>query len=100
MVELGWKSVGLLELTALLSIDEERCVPLAHRAHVLRVSGATPSTLPHLDHEHLPENTLVNARTSSGLDGPAYANGDETALRVVGDTADVVSEAKWHRFDP
>jgi len=28
MVELGWKSVGMLELTALPSIDEENWVPL------------------------------------------------------------------------
>ena len=28
MSELGWKSMGVLELTALPSIDEERWVPM------------------------------------------------------------------------
>ena len=31
MCELGWKSVGVLELTALPSIDEERWVPWVRR---------------------------------------------------------------------
>ncbi len=39
MVALGWKSVGVLELTALPSIDEERWVPLVRDADVLLVSG-------------------------------------------------------------
>jgi dipeptidase E len=39
MSELGWKSVGVLELTALPSIDEERWVPLVRNADVLLVSG-------------------------------------------------------------
>ena len=39
MVELGWKSVGVLELTALPSIDEERWVPLVREIDVLLVAG-------------------------------------------------------------
>jgi dipeptidase E len=39
MVELGWKSVGVLELTALPSIDEERWVPLVREADALLVGG-------------------------------------------------------------
>ena len=39
MVELGWKSVGVLELTALPSIDAERWVPLVEEADVLLVAG-------------------------------------------------------------
>jgi dipeptidase E len=39
MVELGWKSVGVLELTALPSIDRERWVPLVMEADVLLVGG-------------------------------------------------------------
>src|SRR6516162_3364151 len=39
MVGLGWKSVGVLELTALPSIGEERWVPLAREADVLLVAG-------------------------------------------------------------
>jgi len=39
MVGLGWKSVGVLELTALPSIDEERWVPLVQETDVLLVAG-------------------------------------------------------------
>ncbi|MGH9273526.1 MAG: peptidase E, partial [Acidimicrobiales bacterium] len=39
MVDLGWKSVGVLELTALPSIDEERWVPLVRETEVLLVAG-------------------------------------------------------------
>ncbi|HET7195631.1 MAG TPA: Type 1 glutamine amidotransferase-like domain-containing protein [Nocardioides sp.] len=39
MVDLGWKSVGVLELTALPSIDEERWVPVVREADVLLVAG-------------------------------------------------------------
>ena len=35
MCELGWKSLGVLELTALPSIDEERWVPLVQETDVL-----------------------------------------------------------------
>lgn len=39
MVELGWKSVGILELTALPSVDKERWVSWVQAADVLLVSG-------------------------------------------------------------
>jgi dipeptidase E len=39
MCELGWKSLGVLELTALPSIDEERWVPLVRETEVLLASG-------------------------------------------------------------
>lgn len=160
MVELGWKSVGLIELTALPSIGEERWVPLVRAADVLLVSGGdalylchwmrvcgltgllpqlddtvwigmsagsmvtTPrigkefvgwkppvgddrtlglvdfSIFPHLDHESLPDNTLARAGIwAAGLDGPAYAIDDETAICVVDGEVEVVSEGHWHRFD-
>ena len=44
MVDLGWKSVGVLELTALPSIGEERWVPLVRETDVLWWPGATFST--------------------------------------------------------
>src|SRR4051812_13533074 len=47
MAELGWKSVGLLELTALPSIDRERWVPLVRAADVLLVSGGDALYLRH-----------------------------------------------------
>ena len=160
MVELGWKSVGLIELTALPSIDEDRWIPLIRKADALLVSGGdalylchwmrecgltdllpsledtvwigmsagsmvlTPrigkqfvgwmppagddralglvdfSIFPHLDDEQLPRNTFSHAASwAAGLECPAYAIDDETAIRVVGTDIDVVSEGKWHRFD-
>lgn len=159
MVELGWKSVGLLELTALPSIDRGKWEPLVRDADVLLVSGGdalylchwmrecgltemlpsltdtvwigmsagsmvmTPrigddfvgwkppeggdralglvdfSIFPHVDHEMLPENTMDNAvKWAAGLDCPAYAIDDETAIRVVDGAVDVVSEGHWQRL--
>ena len=159
MVDLGWKSVGVLELTALPSIDEERWVPWVRETDVLLVNGGdalylshwmresgladllpslpetvwvglsagsmvmTPrigedfvgwkpptgsdstlgivgfSIFPHLDHELLTENTMAAAeRWAAGIPGPAYAIDDETAIRVVDGTVDVVSEGHWKLF--
>ncbi|KRE94056.1 peptidase S51 [Nocardioides sp. Soil774] len=39
MVDLGWKSMGVLELTALPSLDEERWVPRVREADCLLVGG-------------------------------------------------------------
>ena len=47
MCELGWKSLGVLELTALPSIDEERWVPWVREADVLLVGGGDPLYLCH-----------------------------------------------------
>jgi dipeptidase E len=47
MCELGWKSVGILELTALPSIDKERWVPLVRQTDVLLVSGGDALYLCH-----------------------------------------------------
>jgi dipeptidase E len=42
MCELGWKSLGVLELTALPSIDEARWVPMVQETDVLLVNGGDP----------------------------------------------------------
>jgi len=47
MCELGWKSLGVLELTALPSIDEERWVRLVQETDVLLVSGGDALYLCH-----------------------------------------------------
>jgi dipeptidase E len=161
MCELGWKSMGVLELTALPSINEERWVPLVQETDVLLASGGdalylchwmrqsgladvlpslretvwvglsagsmvmTPrigqdfvgwrppsgsdstlgivdfSIFPHLDHELLPDNTMADAeRWAAGIPGPGYAIDDETAIRVVDGTVQVVSEGHWKLFIP
>ncbi len=159
MCELGWESVGVLELTALPSIDEDRWVSWVREADVLLVNGGdalyldhwmrqsgladllpslsetvwvglsagsmvmTPrigkdfvgwqppaggdrtlgivdfAIFPHLDHELLPENTMADAeRWAAEIAGPAYAIDDETAIRVVDDAVDIVSEGHWKLF--
>src|SRR4026209_1758361 len=47
MCELGWRSVGVLELTALPSIDEARWVPWVRETDVLLVNGGDPLYLCH-----------------------------------------------------
>jgi dipeptidase E len=47
MCELGWKSLGVLELTALPSIDEERWVAWVHETDVLLVNGGDALYLGH-----------------------------------------------------
>jgi dipeptidase E len=160
MVGLGWKSMGVLELTALPSLDEERWVTLvretdillvdggdaAYLCHWMRASGLadllpslhetvwvgvsagsmvmTPrigadfvswhspagdttlgvvdfSIFPHLDNPDLPWNTMATAEEwAAGLSGPAYAIDDETAIKVVDGTVDVVSEGHWKLLTP
>jgi len=155
---LGWKSVGVLELTALGSIGEERWVPWVRDVDVLLVDGGdatylchwmresglaallpslpetvwvgvsagsmvmTPqigddfvewpsapddrtlgvvdfSIFPHLGHEMMPENTLAEAeRWAAEIAGPAYAIDDQTAIKVIDGTVEVVSEGHWKRL--
>ena len=47
MTELGWKSLGVLELTALPSIDQERWVPWVEETDVLLVNGGDSLYLCH-----------------------------------------------------
>jgi dipeptidase E len=159
MCELGWKSVGVLELTALPSIDEERWVPLVRDTDVLLASGGdalylchwmresglldllpslsekvwvglsagsmvmTPrigedfvgwkppsgddrtlgivdfSICPHLAPEGKPGNSMAEAEQwVAGIEGPAYVMDDQTAIRVVDGTVDVISEGEWKLF--
>jgi dipeptidase E len=158
MVSLGWKSVGVLELTALPSIDDDRWVPLVRETDVLLVSGGdalylchwmrqsgladllpsldavyvgmsagsmvmapkigeffvgwTPpnrsdetlglvdfAMFPHLEHEMLPYNTMAAAeKWAAGMQGPAYAIDDQTAIKVIDGAVEVVSEGEWKLF--
>jgi dipeptidase E len=56
---------------------------------------------PHLDHQNLPDNSMADAeRWAAGMSVPAYAIDDQTAIRVVDGTVDVVSEGQWKLFTP
>jgi dipeptidase E len=47
MCELGWKSLGVLELTALASIDEEQWIPMVQETDALLVNGGDALYLCH-----------------------------------------------------
>jgi dipeptidase E len=160
MTELGWNSMGVLELTALPSIKKEYWTTAVQEADVLLVNGGDPLYLnywmrqsglaellpslntvyvglsagsmimapnigqdfvgwtpptggdetlgivefamfPHLDHEMLPHNTMADAeRWATTMTVPAYAMDDETAIKVVDGTVEVISEGHWKLFTP
>ena len=153
---LGWKSLGVLELTALPSIEEEHWAPMVQEADVLLVGGGDPlylaywmqrsgladlfpslrrtvyvgvsagslvmgpqvgedfvdgnpltggdralgmvgfSMFPHLDHEDMPNHSMAKAeKWAKGLSVPGYAIDDQTAIKVIDGTFEVVSEGHW-----
>ena len=47
MCELGWKSLGVLELTALPSIDDAHWIPAVQETDVILVNGGDPLYLCH-----------------------------------------------------
>ncbi|SIT86957.1 Type 1 glutamine amidotransferase-like domain-containing protein [Microbacterium sp. RU33B] len=159
MVDLGWKSVGVLELTALPSIDDERWMPLVREVDALVVAGGdalylhhwmresgladmlpslsetvwlgmsagsmvmTPrigrefvgwmppagddrtmgvvdfAICPHLATDGGPGNPFSAAeKWAADVGHPSYAIDDQTAIRVVDSSVDVVSEGRWHHF--
>jgi dipeptidase E len=59
------------------------------------------SIFPHLDHPDLPDNSMADAeRWAAGMSNPAYAIDDDTALKVVDGTVEVVSAGHWKPFAP
>ena len=57
------------------------------------------SIFPHLD--RFPTNTLADAeRWAADIEVPAYAIDEQTAIKVVDDSAEVVSEGYWRLFTP
>jgi dipeptidase E len=56
---------------------------------------------PHLDHPDMPDNSLAEyAKWAAGVPVPTYAIDDQTAIRVVDGTAEVISEGHWKLFAP
>ncbi|GAB3824836.1 Type 1 glutamine amidotransferase-like domain-containing protein [Kribbella italica] len=163
---LGWKSLGVLELTALPTIREENWLPAVREADALLVWGgnvtyltywmrqsgladllpsldsvyvgvsagaialtpyncdaefnqqfvpdghemalATDKSLglvdftlyPHLNHPDMEDTTPANIeKWASGIPAPTYAIDDDTALKVVDGTVEVVSEGDWTLFN-
>jgi dipeptidase E len=184
LCQLGWKSLGLLELTALPSIDRKAWVASVEEADALLVWGgdvlylsywmkqsgltdlltsrrrelvyvgvsagsmvassifgetyrekttaasgehtsedimfATPkgekkgvfvtaqgaglvnfALIPHMDHEEHLDASAANAeKWAARLPVPAYAIDDQTAVKVVNGTIEVISEGQWKLFTP
>jgi len=168
LCELGWKSLGVLELTALPTIREESWVPVVRDADALLVGGGdvlylchwmrqsglanllpslsesvyvgvsagsivvTPyncdaefdlefvpagsdmalgadralglvdfTLYPHLDREDMPDTSQANIeKWASGIPVPTYAIDDETAIKVIDRTVEVVTEGNWKLFNP
>jgi dipeptidase E len=67
-----------------------------------RMLGLVDLTLfPHLDHPDMPDTSLANIeRWAAGIPVPAYAIDDQTAIKVIDGTVEVVSEGHWKRFVP
>ena len=59
------------------------------------------SVFPHLEREDMPDTSLANIEQwAAGLSVPAYAIDDQTAIKVVDGTVEVVSEGHWKLLDP
>jgi dipeptidase E len=57
------------------------------------------SICPHLAPDGMPGNSMAEAEQwVAGIEGPAYVIDDETAIRVVDGTVDVISEGHWKLF--
>jgi dipeptidase E len=56
---------------------------------------------PHLDHPDLPRNTMANAeKWAAALTVPGYVIDDDTAIKVIDEAVEVVSEGHWKLFTP
>ncbi len=160
LCELGWKSLGVLELTALPSVAKENWIPLVQSVDALLVGGGDPmylcdwmrqsgfadllaslrpetvyvgvsggsmavtpsfgetyndrvtsdyralslvdfSLAPHLDHPDMPDNSMAEyEKWAAGVPVSTYAIDDQTAIKVVDGTVEVVSEGHWKLFAP
>jgi dipeptidase E len=100
MCDLGWKSLGVLELTALPSIGAERWVPWVREADVLLVDGGDATYLCHWMRQSgladllpsLPETVWVGVSAGSMVMTPRIGDGfvnwrsptgDDSTLGVV-----------------
>jgi dipeptidase E len=160
MCELGFKSIDILELSALSIIDKEVWVPKVKEADIILVNGGDPlflyywmiksgfnqiineldsvyvgmsagsmvltpkigkdfinwfndeissdntlnivnfSIFPHLEHPMLLENTIQNAQIwSESIGIHSYAIDDQTAILVVDDKIEIISEGKWIEYN-
>jgi dipeptidase E len=81
MTELGWKSVGVLELTTLPSIDRENWVPLVRDTDVLLVSGGDSLYLAH----HMLESGLADLLPSLSAVWVGFSGGSMVMTPRIGE---------------
>jgi dipeptidase E len=56
---------------------------------------------PHLASDGVPGNSMAGAEQwAANIGGPAYAIDDQTAIKVLDGTVEVISEGHWKRFEP
>lgn len=159
MINFGWKSMGVLELTTIPSLPDDWWLPILRETDVLLVAGGDTMYLahwiresglldllptlnivwvgvsagsvvmaprigrnfvhwpeegandeglgivdfaifPHLGYPGLPTHSLDHARAwIKTLDTPGYAIDDQTAIKVIDDKIEVISEGEWHYFE-
>jgi dipeptidase E len=57
--------------------------------------------LPHVDHKDHPESSMAKVeRMAAEVPVPTYAIDDETAIKVVDGSVEVISEGHWKLFTP
>ena len=55
---------------------------------------------PHLNSEDFPDLSLAAmARAAAKVDGPLYAIDDNSAIKVVGRSIEVITDGQWHLFN-
>src|SRR5215472_10469896 len=92
-------SAGSMVMAPNVGEDFVRCSPPTGSDRALGMVDF--SLFPHLDHENLPDNSMANAeKWAAGVDVPAYAIDDQTAIVVLDGAVEVVSEGHWKRFEP
>ena len=83
MCELGWTSLGVLELTALPSIDEERWFPWVQETDVLLVNGGDPLYLCYwMRQSGLADPLAVAARGLRGTERREHGDGSQHRGRL------------------
>ena len=59
------------------------------------------SICPHVAQDGMPGNSMAEAESwAAEIGGPAYAIDDETAIKVVDGTVEIVSEGQWKLLNP
>ena len=96
---LGGLSAGSMVMTPRIGEDFVQWKPPTAGDETLGVVDF--SIFPHVENPDLPTNTLAAAeRWAADIAGQAYAIDDQTAIKVVNGTVEVVSEGQWKLFTP